>query len=779
METKIKNKAKTYRLKILGIVQGVGFRPFIHRLATSCGFYGNVSNTAEGVIVYINADQKKDIGKFIEQIKIKKPTPALIEKIEVIQTDFKKFNNFNICKSKEAGDSFQLISPDLATCNDCLADIKNKSDKRRHNYAFTNCTNCGPRFTIIKKLPYDRLETTMKNFKMCSQCALEFGDKYDRRFHAQPIACSVCGPTVWLADRQGNTIESKDPIKAAAEKIREGFIVALKGLGGFQLACDATNAKAVKNMRAKKGRPFKPFAVMVKHLNQLEKYYHLDKLERSILASPRAPIVLLSKKNSSFVASEVSYYNKMEGVMLPYTPLHHLIFEYLDFPLIMTSGNRSEEPIAKDNCQALKNLGAVCDFFLMHNRDIYSRYDDSLVKVFNGKEMILRRARGYSPYPVKIKQDIRDSTLLGLGAQEKNTFCLLKKNYAIISQHLGDLDDADSIDFFKETLDMYKKLFNIHDIDILAHDSHPQYSSTKLAYGFKDTIKRPYQHHQSHIASVIAENGITEDILGFAWDGTGYGDDGKIWGSEIFTYRQKKFSRIGHLTEKIMPGGEITIKKPYRMAISYLYYLYLNSKAQKKFTEFVFDNCKHFEKLVTSQEIETIAAQIESKFNSPSTTSMGRLFDAVSSTVGLTHIASYEGEAAIHLESEAHSMCSDCYEPVIDGFIINDLEIFRQILQDVRSGVDAKTISSKFHNCLASAILVISKRARKEFNITSIALSGGVFQNHMLLNKAFNLLENNNFKAYTNFKVPVNDGGISLGQAYLAALEIERRNKCV
>ncbi|MGM0365740.1 MAG: carbamoyltransferase HypF [Actinomycetota bacterium] len=770
MSTKTKKKARTYTVKILGIVQGVGFRPFIYNLAKNYRFCGNVSNTSEGVIVNINVRHKKDLYSFLDDIKNKKPRPAYIEKIEFRETDSKQFNDFTISKSVKDSQKFQLISPDLATCKDCLKDINNPNDKRRYGYPFTNCTNCGPRFTIMESLPYDRPETTMKNFTMCSHCAQEYNDRQDRRFHAQPIACSLCGPKLWLTDNKGRVLETENPIAVACEKIRQGFIVAIKGLGGFQLACDATNLKAVRDLRKRKFRPSKPFAIMVGSLSGLESYYFIDEKERAILASPKAPIVLLAKKDKSYVAEEVSFYNTMEGVMLPYTPIHHLLFKYLDFPLVMTSGNRSEEPIAKDNDQALENLNSISDYFLLHNRDIYSRYDDSLVKVFDGKEMLLRRARGYSPYPVKIAENIKDRVVLALGAQEKNTFCLLKKNYAILSQHLGDLDDIDSFDFFKETLDVYKRIFNINNIDFLAFDKHPLYASTKFASTF-NTAKASYQHHQCHVASVIAENGLKGKVLGFSWDGTGYGDDGKIWGSEIFLFENSRFKRLGHLTEKAMPGGEISIKKPYRMAISYLYQLYQKLEIPENFENFILKNFTRYHD-ISIAEIKAVKAQIDSGFNTPVTTSMGRLFDAVSSVIGLTHTVSYEGEAAIHLESVADSVCHALYEPTIKGFLIDDIDIFRQVINDFSSGTMPDKISAKFHNCLASAILEICKKARTRYNVESIALSGGVFQNNFLLKKAFELLRDNGFKVYTNFKVPVNDGGISLGQAYLAALHL-------
>ncbi len=770
MRTKTKNTAKTYTITILGIVQGVGFRPFIYNLASSCGYCGNVINTSQGVVVNLNAT-KKEMENFLEKINRNKPKAAHIENIEVSEAPLRKYHGFRIEKSRESRQKFQLVSPDLATCTDCLEDIRNKQDQRRYGYPFTNCTNCGPRFTIIKKLPYDRAETTMDGFTMCSSCAKEYQDKTDRRFHAQPVACANCGPQVWLEDQNGTIIDTEEPIKLAAEKIKGGSIAAIKGLGGFQIACDATSSRAVRLLRSRKARPDKPLAVMVGSLFGLDHYYHMNEMEKNLLHSPQAPIVLLSKKKKGFVAQEVSFYHAMEGVMLPYTPIHHLLFDNLDIPLVMTSGNHSREPIASENVQAHENLDPICDYFLMHNRDIYSRYDDSLVKVFQGKEMVLRRARGYAPYPVTLGLYNGKETILALGAQEKNTFCLLKKNYAIVSQHLGDLDDMDSAEFFKQTLGNYRKLFHINDLDGLVYDKHPLYTTTKFAQDLKSRKKTSFQHHQCHIASVVAENRVKGKVLGFAWDGTGYGTDGKIWGSEIFVYEKGQFARIGHLTEKRMPGGEITIKKPYRMAIGYLACLYPNLTKQKDFPDFVFDNLSHYRDFVHTEEIKAIAAQMQTGFNSPWTTSMGRLFDAVSSALGLTHQISFEGQAAMHLESAAFKQCTERYQPAIEGFLIDDIKMFRQIVQDVARGISPAMISAKFHNCLAFAILEICKKAKKKFGTQSIALSGGVFQNHLLLDQACTLLGQHGFRTYTNFKVPVNDGGISLGQAYLAALK--------
>ena len=771
------NNLKTYKINISGIVQGVGFRPFIYRLAKKHKLNGSVTNTTEGVFIYINAPCSAEVESFTKDIRSQRPPASFIEKIEVKELSLKGFTDFKIEKSRETDEKFQLISPDIATCDLCLEDI-NKENSRRYYYPFTNCTNCGPRFTIIKKMPYDRPNTTMHKFSLCKNCAKEYNDPYDRRFHAQPNACSICGPELMLVDRSGKKIDLKNPITAAADLLKKGKIIAIKSLGGFQIACDAASDGAVLKLRKRKKRPVKPFAVMIKNTASAEKYCHINKKQIESLTSSRAPIVLLRKKlGKNTISKYVSLYNRYEGVMLPYTPIHHLLFNHIDIPLVMTSGNISEEPIASENPEAFGRLGNICDYFLIHNRDIYSRYDDSVIKIFDDREMILRRARGYSPYPVKLRKDIGKHIILAAGAHEKNTFCFLVKNYGIISQHIGDLDDMESMEFLTSTFKNYRDLFNIDKIDLVVYDKHPGYSSTKFAKKLDVKNKIEVQHHKAHIASVMAENNINDSVIGFAWDGTGYGDDKKIWGSETFvTVDGLNYKRIAHLKEKLIPGGEATIKNPYRMALTYLYYLWSGQKQVKeKFPDFVYHRFPFYKKIISKLEMDTIVKQIKTGFNSPSTTSMGRFFDAVSSILDLTHSASFEGEAAIHLEMTAADSEKSKYDIKIDNvdgkYVVDDLYIFDRIIKDIRDGKKKSEISAIFHNTLADAVLKISSIARKTYNINKVALSGGVFQNNYLLGKCYDTLKNYNFNVYSNFKVPVNDGGISLGQAYIAALK--------
>ena len=779
----------TFGISIKGIVQGVGFRPFIWRLATESGFSGSVCNTTEGVLVKVNAADETCVKQFIENIIQKKPAPALIEDIAYSISDNENFKGFSIEKTIVKDRKFQLVSPDLATCSKCFKEIMDKKNKRRYSYPFTNCTNCGPRFTIIEKMPYDRQNTTMKVFEMCPDCRKEYNDPVNRRFHAQPNACNVCGPQVMLAYKGGRIIDCKDAILEASKMLLAGNIVGIKSLGGFQIACDATNDEAVSRLRRKKNRPSKPFAIMFKDIEMASSHYKLKNAEIKSLLSPAAPIVLVKKSHLNKpgvkpVCASVSGFNNYEGIMIAYTPLHHILFQYIGLPLVMTSGNISEEPISSGNDEAIKKLGHICDYFLLHDREIFSKYDDSVLKVINKKEMLIRRARGFAPYPVKIENNSGKNTILAAGAQEKNTFCFLHGNFAIVSQHIGDIDNIETTDFYKKTLKNYSDIFGMEKIPRIAYDSHPLYLSSGIAKEYAPYAKKVrVQHHKSHVASVIAENGLLgknkDKITGFAWDGTGYGDDGKIWGSEVFTVNKElEFERVSHLTEKLLPGGEITIKNPYRMAITYIYYLWKEDlkpglKIHDNFESYIFGSFPDYKKIISALEMKLLAAQLRTGFNSPLTTSMGRLFDAVSSLIVLTHSATYEGEAAVHLEMSVSGNSNAHYNiNIIEDkkkLIIDDIYLFRQILDDFLKNVPAGKISLKFHNSLVKAIIIICEKLRENTGAETVVLSGGVFQNTFLFLKAFQGLEKKGFKVYSNFKVPVNDGGISLGQAFIAS----------
>lgn len=784
----------TYQINIKGIVQGVGFRPFIWLLFTKNNICGFVTNTTDGVYIEANFKDKVHLKKIINLIYKNKPKPALIESITFKKIVKKNFTEFIILESFKTKEKFQLISPDIATCKDCQKEIYDKNNKRRYFYPFTNCTNCGPRFTIIKKMPYDRENTTMSEFEMCADCKSEYLDPKNRRFHAQPNACLNCGPKLILTDNKGKLIDEINPIKTAVNFIKQGKIVAIKSLGGFQIACNALSDSAVKKLRERKKRPTKPFAIMFKDINLVNDYLKINKSEENALCSSKAPIVLLKKKKKlkekiKPLSTFISYNNKYEGAILPYTPLHHLLFKFLNIPLIMTSGNISEEPIASKNDEAINKLKNICDYFLIHNRDIFSKYDDSVIKVFKNKEMLIRRARGYAPYPIKLDLNIEDKVILAVGSQEKSNFCILVKNYAIVSQHIGDLETKETLDFFTESIDIYKELFGIEKFDVVVHDLHPDYLSTRFVMeNFDKNFRLPLQHHQAHIASVIAENNLLkkrENFIGFSWDGTGFGTDSKIWGSEIFLIDKKlNFHRIGHLREKFLPGGDTTIKNPYRMAIVYLYeYFKKNNdfKDTKLFFDFILKNFKFYKNILNKTELDILISQIKSRYNSPLTTSMGRFFDAVSSILNITHLSTFEGEAAINLEMSSSLKTNESYKIKIDinketkeGNLIeiDDFFIFNQIIIDLLNNIKIPVIAAKFHNTISKIVLDISLFLKNKYNISTILLSGGVFQNNILINKIYKTLEEKKFDVFTNFKVPVNDGGISLGQAYLAAVKL-------
>ncbi len=771
---------QTYEIRIYGIVQGVGFRPFIYNIAKSLHLKGHVYNTTEGVVIHANFSSSSSLDDFINRIKKKKPEAALIEEIQFDKAHYSPFTDFEIIKSKESEEKFQLISPDIATCKACIKDIGDPL-QRRFDYAFTNCTNCGPRFTIINEMPYDRPKTTMSSFTMCPNCLHEYNDSNDRRFHAQPNACPACGPSLKLFNNKNEPIDTDDPLAECAKILKEGKIVAIKSLGGFQIAASAIEDHTVRMLRQKKKRPFKPFALMIKDMNCVKRFFHIDPIQEKCLLSSRAPILLLEKKLKGPLSKLVSGYNDHEGVMLPYTPLHHILFKYIDFPLVMTSANISEEPIISKNIDAFRKLQKVCDYFLTHNRKISSKYDDSLVRIFDGKEMLLRRARGYAPYPLKLKMRHQKKIVFGAGSNEKNTFCFLRQPYAIISQHIGDLENYESIDFYRETIHRYKKIFNIQDVDCIVYDLHPDYYSTKFAKEMPCELKLPLSHHKAHILSVIAENNIKDDLIGFSWDGTGMGEDGKIWGSEVFLVnRDLEFKRVAHLSEYSLPGGAASIERPYRMAISLLYDQYIrnNSSNKDSFPAFIYDRFPFFKEIISEQEIDLVSKQIKNGFNTPITTSMGRLFDGLSSLLDLTHIASYEGEAAVHLQMYASIDCIQKYKiktfPLNNQILIDVNDLMSKIINDLHKGTDKRIISAKFHNTLSEMICDLSKIFRDHHHIENVALSGGVFQNTLILERSFSLLRQNGFNVYSNFKVPVNDGCVSLGQAFYGSRMLKK-----
>ncbi len=768
---RVKEK-KNIRVNVWGVVQGVGFRPFIYRIALRRGLEGWVRNTSEKVEIEIEGHENA-LRTFLDELKSEAPPVSRIEKVEVVRGEVKGYDSFRIVKSLEQSSLYQLVSPDIAVCGDCIREIISPKD-RRYRYAFTNCTNCGPRFTIIEDIPYDRPKTTMREFEMCSSCRSEYEDMLDRRFHAQPNACPVCGPQLELRDRNDDRVESKDIIRSAAELLNQGNILAIKGLGGFQLACDATNSKAVEELRKRKKRPAKPFAVMIKSLDEVRKHCLVNSAEKHTLESPESPIVLLRWKTEvSDITEETAPGLKYLGVMLPYTPLHYLLLHDCGKPLIMTSGNVSEETIAKDNEEALEKLKGIADYFVLHNRDIRARYDDS-VYMTEVKTQPIRRARGVAPYPVFLP--FRSKQILACGAEEKNTICLTKDDHAFVSQHIGDLENLETLESFEETIEIYRRLFRI-DPEWAACDLHPEYLSSKYAREKAREMNIPLievQHHHAHIASGMVEYGLQEPVIGAALDGTGYGADGTIWGGEFLVADLHGYKRAAHLETLPLAGGAAAIKKPYRAALGYIYSLFGD--------DFPWDELPL---KANKTERGIIRKQVEKGINAPLTSSAGRLFDAVSAMLGIRQTIDYSAQAAIELEMAASSprMFHDLNDEFVDPYaysivggepaVIQLKELFWSVTQDIMGKKTKREISDRFHMTVACIVLDTVRRISETTGINKVVLSGGVFQNRLLLNLTYRLLMKNKFEVFIHHLLPCNDGCIALGQAAVAAAKAD------
>ena len=761
---KLKNITR-FSIRAKGIVQGVGFRPFIYRLAYKYGLSGWVCNSSGGVVIEAEGNSQ-NLKRFISKIEERPPVLAHIEEIEVRGgLPLQGYKDFEIRKSLKEDSQFVPVSPDVSTCEECLKELFDPDD-RRYLYPFINCTNCGPRFTITRDIPYDRQNTTMDCFRMCSICLQEYQDPLNRRFHAQPNCCPQCGPGLILMSHQ-EEITGVDPVKETIKLLKKGYIVAIKGLGGFHLACDAENDEAVKNLRKRKLRTYKPFAIMSYDLQSVKQYCYVNPDEEKVLTDPRRPIVLLLKRTKSFISSLVAPYNRYLGVMLPYTPLHYLLLKDSFLALVMTSGNLSEEPITISNRGALESLKGLADFFLLHNRDIHLRCDDSVVFVKEGKERLIRRSRGFAPEPLYLP--IQSPGILACGTELKNTFCLSKGNLYFISQHIGDLENVDAYNFFQDTISHYQKFFRVEPC-FIACDLHPDYLSTRYAKELRRKKLLTVQHHHAHIASCMAENGLDERVIGVVFDGTGYGDDGKIWGGEFLVADYSFFNRRGHLRYTPMPGGEVAIKNPWRTALSFLFCLFGR--------EIFHLNLDFFPRL-KEKEVKLIVRQIEKKINSPLTSSSGRLFDAVSSLIGVRDSITYEGQAAIELEmmaSEDGTIGSGYKWRVLeedDQLIVDTWEIIGEIIEDLKKKVPKSVIAARFHQTMADIISGICARIREEEGLNKVVLSGGVFQNRLLLKKTLTNLRRYQFDPFFHQRVPTNDGGICLGQAVIAARKLQ------
>ena len=761
------------QVHITGIVQGVGFRPFVYNIATKLKLNGWVRNTSAGVDIEVDGEQDV-LDAFVKSLHSEAPPLSRIDELTASFRPANGFTSFDIVHSEAVEGAFQPISPDVAICEDCLRELFDPND-RRYRYPFINCTNCGPRFTIIKDIPYDRPKTTLVGFKLCPDCEKEYKDPTDRRFHAQPVACSVCGPKVMFESLNVGTLaSSEEAIQETRKSLIKGEIVAVKGLGGFPLACDATNAKAVAELRTRKLRVDKPFALMMPDLETVEKHCVVNKSERKLLQSAARPIVLLKRKPESDIAKEIAPSQDWIGVMLPYTPLHYLLLETSDgFPeaLVMTSGNLSEEPIATDNDEARNRLSKLADAFLMHDRDIHIRCDDSVVRVFedNLKSEIvnlksiypIRRSRGYSPFPVKLPFDVPQ--LLAAGSELKNTFCITNGNYAFLSHHIGDMENYETLKSFEQGVEHFERLFRVKP-EVIAYDMHPNYLATRYALERADREGLPtvaVQHHHAHVAACMAEHGLNETVIGVSFDGTGYGEDGAIWGGEFLVGDYKSYQRAAHLEYFPLPGGDAAIKKPARTALALLWSLGLD-----------WDQHLAPVKEFCAEDQVRLRVQLEKKINTPITSSMGRLFDAVSALAGVRQQVNYEGQAAIEFESLADEAEAGSYPFGLNQDKVQVRGVLEALVKDVMAGVPIARISARFHRGLAESVRETVKKISIETGIRSVVLSGGVWQNITLLRRTLSLLQDDGFNVYIHREVPPNDGGLSLGQAAIAAVRL-------
>jgi hydrogenase maturation protein HypF len=748
-------------IEVTGIVQGVGFRPYVYRLAFERNLAGFITNTAAGVSIEVEGPAEA-VDDFVSQLPVEAPRLARITQWAASDIPVRAEGEFRILPSRPGENRRVLISPDVAICDDCLRELFDPSDRRFH-YPFINCTNCGPRYTIVRDIPYDRARTSMAVFPMCADCQGEYDDPVNRRFHAQPNACWKCGPQVELWDGKGKRVEAADPIAEAAARLQAGYVVAVKGLGGFHLAVDATNPAAVSRLREGKRRVEKPFAIMAPSFDAVRNFCELDDASRALLESPERPIVLLRKKSPSLIAELVAPFNREYGVFLPYTPLHHLLFAAGRFQaLVMTSGNISEEPIAIDNPEALARLRGMADFFLVHNRDILLRCDDSVVRVTGDEPRQLRRSRGYVPVPVFLNEDL--PPILAVGGELKNTVCLTKGRHAFLSQHIGDLENLESYSFFETTISRFKLILEVEP-KLLAYDLHPDYFSTRWALG-QSSIKRiGVQHHHAHIASCMAENHLDGKVIGIALDGTGYGTDGAVWGGEVLLATYADFQRVAHLDYVPMPGGAAAITEPWRMAVSYLH---------KHFGETLWDLEIPFVRELDRRQVAVLVRMLERGFNSPLTSSCGRLFDAVSALAGVRKRVNYEAQAAIEFEAAIAGegeVAGYPFEirPEGSGWIIDTQPLFAALVNDLRCGVPAGIVSRRFHEGFVDVLARTAKLIYGETGLDNICLSGGSFQNVFLLEHLKRRLEAEGLNVFTHSEVPCGDGGLSLGQALVAA----------
>ncbi len=756
------NQTIRRRIQVQGIVQGVGFRPSVYNLAEALGLSGFVTNNANGVEIQIQGPPAAVTG-FAQRLHHNAPPLAVITHLETTNLPPELEQSFRIIASERESAVTTLVSPDVAVCPDCLKELFD-SENRRYEYPFINCTNCGPRYTIIEAIPYDRPYTSMRHFTMCPECQREYDDPRDRRFHAQPNACPVCGPQVWLADSWGATVARQNIISSAVEYLQSGQILAIKGLGGFHLAVDASNEGVVTRLRKRKRREEKPLAVMFPTLEAARQICQIRPPEVALLTSRQTPILLCPKKaRQGLVTEAVAPNNSRLGIMLPYTPLHHLILKCFDGPLVMTSANYSEEPICIDNDEALRRLQGIADYFLLHNREIYLRSDDSVFAYIAGKNRPLRRSRGFVPTPVFL--DSTGPVVLAVGGELKNTICLTTQNRAFLSQHIGDLENLESYQVFRKTISHLQKLLELEPA-LIVHDLHPDYLSTQWAQA-QPLPTLTVQHHHAHLAACLAEHQLIEPVIGIILDGTGFGPDGSIWGGEILVGDYAKYRRFAHLENMLLPGGDAAIRAPWRTAAAYLAQTFGNQLPDLPF--------------LSQWEIGPILEMVRTKTNTPLTSSMGRLFDAVAAIAGGRCEIRYEGQAAIELMQACDSIevppFTFAVKSAAKEYLLCTRPLIRDVVHALQDGADLKIISNRFHRTLVEWIVKIANLARRDTGLKQVVLSGGVFQNEILLAAVIPALARKGFEVFAHARVPTNDGGLALGQAMIGRQYLNSQKK--
>ncbi len=755
--TNKKQCSETYRIGIKGLVQGVGFRPFVFRMATDHGLKGWVENRNDGVVLEVNGSESQ-VANFREGVVAHAPAAASIESVEMRKIPFEPFDTFEIRESSDVSESITEISPDIAVCRECLDDLKDQP--HRIGYPLINCTHCGPRFSIIRDLPYDRSHTTMASFEMCPLCRSEYSEIQNRRFHAQPVACNHCGPVYRLEHAEGSTEDFKEIVARSCKLLSGGALLAMKGTGGFHLVCSAFNGDGIDKLRKMKRRDGKPFALMFRNMEEARRYVEIGETEEAELISWRRPIVLLRKRGE--ITGGIADGLATLGVMLPYMPFHHLLFEQLETPaLVMTSGNFSEEPILISNERTREQFTGYVDGIITYNREIYNRVDDSVTAVIRDVPMVLRRARGYTPSPIRTGFDLEG--ILGAGAELAGSFCMGRGHLALMSQYTGDLKNLETFEFYQETYERYCRLFRFTP-RLVVSDLHPDYLSTRFARRLVEENPAiahiSVQHHHAHIASGMLNAGLAGEVLGFSFDGTGLGTDGHMWGAEVMKADYITFERLFHFEYMPLPGGDKATKEPWRMGISYLH---------QCFGEDLFDLKIPLIQQFSRQEIGNITGLIQKRINTPMVSSAGRLFDAVAAITGLNYHSTYQAEAPMLLESAIDHSENGSYPYGIEEGQVSFTPLIRGVVEDILKGTSTGTVAAKFHHTLVQLILRLSMEIRGKSGLDRIVLGGGTFQNRFLSEKVMDKLENEKFKVYLPGRIPVNDQGIAAGQLAIGA----------